>query len=224
MVITTEALYNDYLIALCSGAEQQALRLVYEAQQAGIAFQELCLAVLQPALHEVGRLWATKRLDVAQEHQATAITRRVLDYLVAEDPRRQTVRTLMMAGLRRTMVATCAPGERHDIGLRMVSDFFATEGWRVHYLGADMPVREVVDLVNREQADLLAVSVTLTDNLLAARALIDAIRLSPLGPRLTVMAGGQAVQAVPNLYRRLGADLTAPDASVAVETMTARWG
>ena len=42
------------------------------------------------------------------------------------------------------MVATCIGGELHEIGIRMVADFFEMEGWDTYYLGANTPADAVV--------------------------------------------------------------------------------
>ena len=54
-------------------------------------------------------------------------------------------------------------GERHEIGLRSMSFALETEGWTVHYLGADMPYRSVADYVGKVKPRLLAVSFTASE-------------------------------------------------------------
>ncbi|NJN68567.1 MAG: hypothetical protein HC884_18585 [Chloroflexaceae bacterium] len=106
--------------------------------------------------------------------------------------------------------------ELHELGVRMVADFFEIEGWDVYYLGANMPTEDVVAMVNERRAHLLAVSVTLNTHVPAARDLIRAVRASPIGSHIKIMVGGQPINRTPGIYRTIGADLTAIDAREAV--------
>ncbi len=105
---------------------------------------QLYLQVFQPALHRVGRLWQLNRVGVAEEHYCTAATQLIMSQLYP----------YLFTGERhrRIMVATCASGELHEIGARMVSDFFELEGWDTIYLGASAPAGEVVETAVRRRA------------------------------------------------------------------------
>jgi methanogenic corrinoid protein MtbC1 len=99
----------------------------------------------------------------------------------------------------------------------MVADFFEMEGWDVYYLGANMPAEDVANIVNDEQADLLAISVSLNGHVKHARNLIDVVRASPIGPDIKVMVGGHPFNRAPEMYETVGADLTALNAREAVQ-------
>jgi len=104
----------------------------------------------------------------------------------------------------------------HELGIRMVADFFEMEGWDVYYLGANMPIEDVVGMVNEQKADVLAISVTLNNHVPHARDLVHAVRSSPIGSRIKVIVGGRPINRSPDIYKTIGADLTAPDARQAV--------
>jgi len=145
---------------------------------------------------------------VAQEHLATAITQSVMAQLYNH--------VFANPSVGRTLVATCIGGELHELGIRMVADFFEIEGWDVYYLGANVPASDVVATVADRKADLLAISITLNTHVPLARDLIRALRASPAGKNVKVMVGGQPVNRAPEIYRAMGADLTAPNAREAV--------
>ncbi|WP_455240747.1 cobalamin B12-binding domain-containing protein [Methanothermobacter tenebrarum] len=42
----------------------------------------------------------------------------------------------------KTLIVTCINNELHELGLRIVSDFFEMNGWNSIYLGANTPTRE----------------------------------------------------------------------------------
>lgn len=207
-IATVTSIYLEYIDALRKGNRRRALNVARSALDNGLDIRDLYLEIFQPAMHEIGRLWETNELTVAQEHLATAITQSVMAQLYSYVFARPSV--------GRTLVATCIGGELHELGIRMVADFFEIEGWDVYYLGANMPTEDVVAMVNERHAHLLAISVTLNTHVLAARDLIRAVRASPIGPYIKIMVGGQPVNRSPTIYRAIGADLTAIDAREAV--------
>ncbi len=210
-VVNTSTTYEDYVDALRTGDRRRALNIARSALNAGIDIRDLYMDVFQPAMHEIGRLWEVNELTVAQEHLATAITQSVMAQLYAH--------VFARPPLGKTLVATCIGGELHELGIRMVADFFEIEGWDVYYLGANMPAEDVVRMANERKADALAVSVTLNNHVPRAQELIRMIRRSPIGATITILVGGQPINRAPDIYQKIGADLTAADARDAVYRM-----
>jgi methanogenic corrinoid protein MtbC1 len=101
------------------------------AQFGVIAFIE---EVASPILRRIGDDWHAGRASIAHEHLASSI---VYD-LITESMRSLTRRS----GPDGVLVATPA-GERHGIGAALVGAAAAAEGWRVVYLGADVPAKEI---------------------------------------------------------------------------------
>lgn len=202
-------IYDGYVAALQAGDRRRALRVAQAALDDGIDIRDLYLDVFQPAMHEVGRLWESNQFTVAQEHLATAITQSVMAQIYA--------RIFTSPTRGRKVIATCIGGELHELGIRMVADFFEIEGYDVYYLGANMPVPDVVRMINDRRADFLAISVTLGSHLPQARNLIQAVRASPQGQHIKILVGGQPFNRTPDAYQAIGADFTAKDAREAVE-------
>jgi methanogenic corrinoid protein MtbC1 len=154
-----------------------------EGLGAGHGVTALHLHVITPAQQEIGRLWQQNVIHVAQEHAATAISQLVVAHLYRHLPVRPPVG-------RRLLVA-CAPGERHEMGARIASDFLEAAGFAVHYLGADVPVRDLVThaLATRPHLVVLSAATGMcTPGLVAAvRGLQEA-----LGPDFPVLVGGAA--------------------------------
>ena len=114
---------------------------------------------------EIGRLWETAQIGVAQEHLATQITQTVLARLAPSleeaPPRRAGGRRAR--DRRRHARASCTA-----IGARMVADFLEAAGWDVLLLGPDTPQEEIVALAAQRAPDVVALSTSLSFNLLAA--------------------------------------------------------
>ena len=197
-------LARDYLAALLNGERHAASRMVLDAVASGVPVKDVYLHVFQPAQYEIGRLWQTNEISVAQEHYGTAATQLIMSQLYPH-----VFATEKGAG---TLVATCIAGDLHEIGLRMVSDFFEIEGWNTFYLGANMPAQAVVDTVVQRRAQLLAISVTMLFHLPAADELIRKVRAAPACRDVKILVGGGPFLTAPDLWRTIGADGCAPNA------------
>lgn len=201
-------IYQEYLEALRAGDRRRALGTARRGLEDGVDIRDLYLGVFQRSMYEIGQLWEANLLTVAQEHLATAITQSVMaqiyDLVVCRPPNGY------------TLVATCLGGELHELGIRMVADFFELEGWEVYYLGANMPAEEIIPVLESRQAHLLAISVTLGGHVSQARDLIAAVRAAPVGSRVKIMIGGLPFNRSPEIAQTIGADFTARDARAAV--------
>lgn len=116
----------------------------------------------------------------------------------------------------RTLVATCVAGDLHEIGVRMVADFFEMEGWDTFYAGANTPHISVIEAIIERNADVLAISATITYHVREVQALITAVRNHPECARVKILVGGHPFILAPDLWRQVGADGTASDAQAAL--------
>ena len=115
-----------------------------------------------------------------------------------------------------SLVATSVGGELHEIGMRMVADFLEMEGWDTYYLGANTPTDSILLSLEERQADVLAISATLTLHVSKVSELIDQIRTSPSQSTIKILVGGYPFNIARNLWQQVGADGYAPDAQGAV--------
>jgi methanogenic corrinoid protein MtbC1 len=202
-------LATSYLVAAIAGDGETAARLVLDAVDGGVAVPDIYAFVLQPAQLELGRLWQFRAITVGQEHLATGVTEATISRLhprFAAVPRRG-----------RTLLSACVGGEQHSMGIRMVTDFFALDGWGTYYLGANTPRASVVALLQDTNADVLALSVTMSSNLEPLAKLIDAVRGDPKTARTPVLVGGYPFNLTHRLWQKVGADAYAPDARTALQ-------
>ena len=202
-------LAQRYVQLLLANDNRGARALVLEELRRGMGAGELYLQVLAPALHEIGRLWQANRISVAQEHYCTGVTQSIMGEVSASV---QGVRA------RRTAVVACVAGEQHAIGSRMVADFLDMTGWRTLWLGASTPTADLLRMAADLNAELLAVSCTYAPHLREVAALVGAVRASPATERAKVMVGGTAFGWGEELWRAVGADAFAADASQAAKT------
>ncbi len=197
-----------YLETLLRGERAAASRLILEAVDGGTSVRDIYLRVFQPVQREIGRLWQSNQISVAQEHYCTAATQLVMSQLYP--------RIFAAEKIGRRLVATCVSGELHEMGARMVADFFEMAGWDTYYVGANTPTESVMQTVVERRADVLAISATMTFHVSQVAELVRAVRASEAG-QVKILVGGYPFNVSPDLWRRFGVDGCAPDAAQAVE-------
>jgi methylmalonyl-CoA mutase cobalamin-binding subunit len=106
--------------------------------------------VAVPLLRRIGDEWHAGRLSPALEHFGSS----TLYDIIVERMRSFAPRP----GAPSILIATPA-GERHAIGAALVGAHAAVEGWRVIYLGADLPAGDIVDSAIATDVDIVALSV-----------------------------------------------------------------
>jgi methanogenic corrinoid protein MtbC1 len=145
---------------------------------------------------------------VAEEHYCTASTQSIMAQFYPQ--------ILATPRSGRKVVVACVGNELHEIGTRMVADFFELDGWDGIYIGANTPAAALTDLVCRERPDLVALGVTMTYHLGTAAELVKRLRSDERCADVKIIAGGYVFQHDESLWRTLGVDGSARDAATAV--------
>lgn len=200
-----------YLHTLLLGDRHAAMRLVLAQIEDDVSIPMFYLEVLQRAQYEIGRLWQMNQISVAQEHFCSAVTQLVMAQLYP--------RIFSSARRHHRMVVACASGELHEIGARMVADLCELDGWDTYYLGANTPAAGILRALEEQQADALAISVTMTYHLPTVATLIERALATPRGRQLIILVGGYPFRLAPNLWQQLHADGWASDAQRAVQEL-----
>ena len=201
-------LASTYLLALLEGDRRRASRTVLDAVEQPERVGDIYLHVLLPAQTELGRMWMTGEINVAEEHFASHTTKMVMGQLLS--------RAKCRPHNGKTVLAAAVAGNRHDIGLYAVADFFDMAGWRTIQLGADVPINDLAQAVECFDADLVALSASLSIQFETAKSTIEAIRSGPRGDVVKILVGGLAFAESRNLAVEMRADgyASAPDEAV----------
>lgn len=177
-------LASRYVLALLEGDRRKACDLVVDAVRDGrISAQDALLDVCLAAQRELGRMWHLDEITVAEEHFVSTTTVRLLAQILAVSQR--------APANGRTVLAAAVAQDGHDIGLRAVADLFELDGWRVVFLGAQVPVDDLVWATEAFRPDVIVLSGTLGAHV---RGVADAVRTLrersvPVPP---VIVGGHA--------------------------------
>lgn len=198
----------QYLEGVLSGDRRRAIDLVLAALDAGMPIEAAYCTVLLPAQAEVGRMWHVGEITIPEEHFITETTRTTMSLLL----HRAAPPTPPVA----TVLVSAVEGDRHDIGVRAVSDLFEIGGFRAICLGSDVPIRDVAQAVIDFEPDVLVLAATMSLHLSAVRSAMVAARHARTGQHLHVVVGGPAFRGSADRATRLGADAFAASPGDAV--------
>lgn len=210
-IMADSPLYNlslEFHESLVRGDKKTASQLISRAVDNNVPIREIYLHVFQVSQYEVGRRWLRSEISVAQEHFCSAATQMIMSQLYP----------YIFSGDRsgKSMVAASIGGELHEIGIRMVSDFFEMDGWNTYYLGANSPTSSILDAVKRHKSSVLALSIAMPYHGRLLKQAIEEIRAHSMGSDLKILVGGNAVNRRNGDFEAFGADGFAADAGSAV--------
>jgi len=170
--------------ALDSLLRQAAMRL------GPIQFAEQIVA---PFVREIGELWHQGKLRIVQEHLATATIRQVMGNLLA---------FTATAPSAPVFVVATSSGQHHEIGALLAAAVAAAEGWRVVYLGTDLPGEEIAVAAERLRARAVGLSLVFPIEDPAIETDLRAVSQG-LGARIPVFVGGEGARHHRSLLERL---------------------
>ena len=155
----TRAASNAFVARILEAAQRFRTAECEQALTLAIAMlppQQLVSEVLQPLLREVGERWHRGELAISQERLVSTVVRRHVGLMLDAYDR----------GARRAAILFATlPGERHELGLLMSAMVCASRGFKVHYLGPDLPAGEIARFARESGAAVVALSVVLGDRL-----------------------------------------------------------
>lgn len=171
----------DDLLDIVRSYDGDRLTLILLGDWARLAPLEFLERRVAPLLDAVGRAWEEGTLEIRHEH---FVSERIGDLL-------RSLRLPFEARARGGVIVLAAlSGERHGLGLEMAALVLAAAGWRVLYLGTDMPVAQVSSVVRDTRARAVAVSVSSAARSDGMAQSVAQLR-AELPPRVELIAGGR---------------------------------
>ncbi|WP_435972089.1 cobalamin-dependent protein [Streptomyces sp. Qhu_M48] len=206
-----ERLAESLWDAVSVGDEYAATGVVLRALDDGTDPESVLLDVIAVVQGRVGEEWAANRISVAQEHAATAVNERAVAALAVHTAARTTP-------TRGRIAVACVDGEWHALPARLLAETLKLRGWRVDFLGAQVPSPHLIAHLHRTRADAVALSASIATRLPAAHAAITACQ----AVGVPVLVGGAAFGAEGRYATLLRADVWAPDARTAADRLARR--
>ena len=136
-----------------------------------------------PLVYKVGDLWHSGEIRVANEHLASSVIRGFLYNLLDSYSLNDSAPVLVTATPR---------GQEHELGALIAGVVAASSGWKVIYLGSNLPAEEIGAVVSHLNAKVIALSIVYpNDDLHLKHELKKFKQLLPEGA--SIIVGGRAV-------------------------------
>ncbi len=193
-----------YLNSLLRADKYKAREVVEEALNKDISLEKIYLEIFQKSLIRVGELWHSGNITVDEEHYITGMTQNIMMQLW---PR-------IFAGEKSglSLLACTIGNELHEMGVRILCDLMEIKGWNSIYLGAAVPVDNIISALKKHKPDLVALSVTMPFYLEQCEEAVKKINASEELKDIKIAVGGRAFNMAPHLSDKWGVEVKASNA------------
>ena len=157
-----------------------------------LGLQRFATEVVLPLAAQIGDLWTLGKLPIASEHLASEVVVHALKGAISEG-----------TGEGPLLMASGLPGERHEWGLLATLVQAQGDGWRVQYLGPDLPLDEVIQAAWTVRPAAVALSAS---NAALLEHSLPALNhfVSHLPPGVRAVIGGRGTASAGNNLLRHG--------------------
>jgi methanogenic corrinoid protein MtbC1 len=193
--------------ALIKHDENRASDLLREVH-ALFDLMTVCMEVLVPALREIGEAWYRGEIRVTTEHFASAYLRGKLLSLLQAYPSRRSAPLVLIGA---------APMEQHELGSLMIAVLLRSEGFRVEYLGPDIPVEDLADYASYELPAMIILSASSEYSAREMRRMQE--MLKKVHPTPIFGYGGRAFDLKPDLRKEIPGNYLGNTLELAVEAV-----
>jgi MerR family transcriptional regulator, light-induced transcriptional regulator len=182
---TIASLRADWIEA-CQDFDEITAEQILNQAFSVFPIEAVCTDLIQKGMSEIGDLWYENSLSVQQEHFASNLAMRRLDALLSAAP---------APNRKETILVGCPADEWHAFAPLLISLLLRRRGYKVIYLGANVPSDRFTETASETKADLI---------LLAAQQLTSAATLQHAALSLTnkgraVAFGGRIFNLRPSL-------------------------
>lgn len=198
-----ETIYKQFEVFFEEENKEEAVKYILDKLQSGeIDVIDMYAKILTPLLNNMTCKLADKRICIWKEHVKTAIVRTIVEncytYVI-------TKRNHLNYPKRGVAAILCPPEEYHDLGARMVADFFTIAGYEAIFVGSNTPYQDFYNAVDVIRPEVVAISVSNYYNLVAAKKMIEELKKA-LDYPLNIVVGGSAFHDDTAKYQLIGAD------------------
>jgi DNA-binding transcriptional MerR regulator len=154
----------DDILSSLGSLEGAGLHRQLSLQLSALGPTRFAREVAIPLVREIGERWASGQIGIAQEHLGSGVLRSLLGSALQPT-------AISLLGPR--IVFATPAGEQHELGLLMAALTALGAGANPVYLGAELPVEELLDAVDTTDSAVLALSLVTMPANEAERAIRD---------------------------------------------------
>ena len=167
---------------MTNGDVQETLK-IYEEYIKNFDTVDFFDKILKPVMSEIGSDWENNKISIATEHVASNIAQTLVKNILSQVKRVKNKKKILI----------CVPvGEEHHLGCDVLETYLSMKGFKVYNLGTATPTESILSFVDNNKPDVIILSITIKDNLLAGQRLVKKIKKEY--DDIPVLVGGLAVQ------------------------------
>lgn len=199
--------YETFLALLKVKDKAKCVAWAIDAVDSGkLSLLDLYMQVLTPALASVACTGEDIASCIWNEHVSTNIVRTIVENMYTRVLKLREARCREKNAPGRIVLILCPPEEYHDVGARMVADYFTIAGHEVIFIGSNTPKNALLAAVQETKPEYIGISVSNPYHVFGLKKLVDALKTAGQ-PGTKVIVGGAALEGVPDLYKTMGADM-----------------
>jgi MerR family transcriptional regulator, light-induced transcriptional regulator len=168
----------EALIRLDAASANEIMRRAFTLY----SVDQVLLEVIEPVQIEIGEQWHAGKLSIAVEHYATQFFLQHLMGMLNASA------SISHSGV---IIAACAPGEQHQIGLLVIVVMLRWRGWDVRYLGPDLQIDRMEEALAPLHPRMLLFTATRESAARELQKMPEILQRFP-NPKPLVVLGGQA--------------------------------
>ncbi|MDC0928217.1 cobalamin B12-binding domain-containing protein [Nitrosopumilus sp.] len=176
-----EKLQKDLLSSFKNGDYLEANSLLQSYEKI-YGFESFLTNVLIPLIEEIESLGYSKKIDLGTQTTCYNAIQDLMNLILENNPTQ----------LKKKRILICVPyGEQHTLGTKVLESQLLSKGNTVYNLSPFTPASSILESIDHNNPDCIFVSITLDENILSAKRMIQKITDKYTIP---VIVGGQAVK------------------------------
>ncbi len=197
---------NKYLMEfneiIESENREESLKFIREIlENRKLSVIEVYEQILTPSLNSMEST-GDVQVDIWKEHIRTSIIRTIIEnsysYVIRDRDEKYGVRS------GKKIAVICPIDEYHELGARMITDYFVMLGYDAIYVGSNTPKEVFISGLKTQKLDYIAISISNPYHLISARNTIARIREEDKNVKIIV--GGNAISKLGEKAEILNAD------------------
>lgn len=119
------------------------------------SLEQLFSEVIIPTLAETGEKWFKGDISISEEHVISFRIREIISLFSSAEEMKKPVNDSNI------WMGFCAPSDRHDLVLFMLSQLLKVRGWKTMFLGADLPLNDLISMMLKYKPSLISISISM---------------------------------------------------------------
>lgn len=138
--------------------------------------------ILRPVMYKIGDDWANNKISIATEHVASNVAQALVKIIMDQ----------ATGVANKKKILLCVPvGEEHHLGCDVLETYLSIKGFKVYNMGTSIPTESILSFIENNKPDVILVSISLEDNILAGQRLVKKIKEQY---NIPIFIGGFALQ------------------------------